>query len=81
MTESTQFTKNLKLRVTPLISKIKELLQFFKDSREELKKVTWPDREEVTSFTVVVVVAVAVISVFLWLVDTGLMSLIKVVMK
>ncbi len=64
-----------------MISKIKQLLQFFKDSREELKKVTWPDRDEVTSFTVVVIVAVCVISVFLWLVDTGLMALIKVVMN
>ena len=64
-----------------MIAKIKQLIQFFKDSRDELKKVTWPDRDEVTSFTVVVIVAVCVISVFLWLVDTGLMALVKVVMK
>jgi len=64
-----------------LIAKIKQFIQFSKDSREELKKVTWPDRDEVTSFTVVVIVAVCVISVFLWLVDTGLMALITVVMK
>jgi len=62
-----------------LISKIKQLISFFKDSREELKKVTWPDREEVTSFTVVVVISLIVFSIFLWLVDTGLMTLIKVV--
>lgn len=64
-----------------MIAKIKQFIQFSKDSREELKKVTWPDRDEVTSFTVVVIVAVCVISVFLWLVDTGLMALITVVMK
>jgi len=62
-----------------LISKIKQLISFFKDSREELKKVTWPDREEVTSFTVVVVISLIVFSIFLWLVDTGLMTLIRVV--
>ena len=62
-----------------MISKIKQLISFFKDSREELKKVTWPDREEVTSFTVVVVISLIVFSLFLWLVDTGLMALIKVV--
>ena len=62
-----------------MISKIKQLISFFKDSREELKKVTWPDREEVTSFTVVVVISLIVFSIFLWLVDTGLMTLIKVV--
>ena len=64
-----------------MVAKIKEWMQFFKDSREELRKVTWPDREEVTSFTVVVVVALVVFSIFLWLVDTGLMALIKTVMK
>jgi len=64
-----------------LISKIKQLISFFKDSREELKKVTWPDREEVSSFTVVVVISLVVFSIFLWLVDTGLMALIKVVMN
>jgi len=64
-----------------LIAKVKELIQFFKDSREELRKVTWPDREEVTSFTVVVVIALVVFSLFLWLVDSGLMAIIKAVMK
>ncbi len=64
-----------------MISKIKQLISFFKESREELKKVTWPDREEVTSFTVVVVIALIVFSIFLWIVDTGLMELVKVVVK
>lgn len=64
-----------------MVAKIKNWIQFFKDSKEELKKVTWPDREEVTSFTVVVVVALIIFSIFLWLVDTGLMALIKLVMK
>ena len=64
-----------------MVAKIKELIQFFKDSKEELKKVTWPDREEVTSYTVVVVVALVIFSIFLWLVDTGLMALVKVVLR
>lgn len=50
---------------------------FVKESRDELKKVTWPDRDEVTSFTMVVIVSVIVISIFLWLVDTILMSIVK----
>jgi preprotein translocase subunit SecE len=64
-----------------LVAKVRELIQFFKDSREELRKVTWPDRDEVTSFTVVVVVSLVVFSLFLWLVDSGLMAIIKAVMK
>jgi preprotein translocase subunit SecE len=53
------------------------IITFVKESRDELKKVTWPDRDEVTSFTVVVIVSVIVISIFLWLVDTVLMSIVK----
>jgi preprotein translocase subunit SecE len=52
---------------------------YVKEAREELKKVTWPDRDEVTSFTMVVIVSVVIDALFLWLVDTALMSLIKLV--
>jgi len=81
LTENILFIKKLKLRVILLAAKLKELIQFFKDSREELKKVTWPDREEVTSYTVVVVIALIIFSIFLWLVDTGLMALVRVALK
>jgi len=60
---------------------VKKYIQFVQESRDELRKVTWPDRDEVTSFTVVVVITVILISLFLWLVDTSLMSLIKLLMK
>ncbi len=64
-----------------MLAKIKRFVGFVSESREELRKVTWPDRDEVTRFTVVVIVAVVVVAVFLWLVDTGLMTLIKMVMN
>jgi len=60
---------------------VKEFLQFVRESKEELRKVTWPDRDEVTNFTIVVVITVIFISLFLWFIDTGLMTLIKTVMK
>ena len=57
-----------------------QIVTFVKESKDELKKVTWPDRDEVTSFTVVVVVAVLIVSLFLWAIDTSLMTIIKTVM-
>jgi preprotein translocase subunit SecE len=63
-----------------LVSKIKQFINFVKEAKEELRKVTWPDRDEVTSFTIVVVITVIMISLFLWLVDSALMKLVKVVM-
>ena len=60
---------------------MKKALTFIRESKEELKKVTWPDRDEVTSFTGVVVVTVVIISLFLWFVDTALMTLIRTLIK
>ncbi|HMB20570.1 MAG TPA: preprotein translocase subunit SecE [Spirochaetota bacterium] len=58
----------------------KKTVTFVKEARDELGKVTWPERDEVTSFTIVVVVTVVIVSLFLWAVDTTLMSLIQSVM-
>jgi len=63
-----------------MIRPINQVVTFVRESRDELKKVTWPEREEVTSFTVVVIVAVVIVSIFLWIVDTFLMTIIQAVM-
>lgn len=44
-------------------------IQFIRDVRLEMKKVSWPSRSEVLSTTVVVLIAVAFFSVYLWGVD------------
>ena len=58
-----------------------KVITFFKEAREELGKVTWPSRREVSRFTMVTVATVVILSVFLWLVDSALMKIIQVVMK
>ena len=39
------------------------LRQFFREVRQELKKVAWPSREETITFTVVVVIVTSVLTV------------------
>ena len=46
--------------------------QFYTDVRSEMKKVSWPSRQEVTGTTIVVIVAVFFFGFYLWLVDTVL---------
>jgi preprotein translocase subunit SecE len=46
-----------------------KIIRFFKESFGELKKVTWPSRDEVTSSTKVVLVSTILIAVALGLVD------------
>jgi preprotein translocase subunit SecE len=48
---------------------MKKIIRFFKESFAELKKVTWPSREEVASSTKVVLVSVILIALVLGLVD------------
>jgi preprotein translocase subunit SecE len=60
---------------------IKKMIQFLREAKEELNKVTWPSKDDVAKFTIVVVITVFIISMFLWIVDRGLMLLIEVVIK
>ncbi len=48
---------------------MKKIIQFFKESVVELKRVVWPSRESVASSTKVVIVSIAIFAVVLGLVD------------
>lgn len=48
---------------------MKKIVQFFRESYAELKKVVWPNRDEVMASTKVVIVSTLIIALALWLVD------------
>ncbi len=48
---------------------MKKLIKYFKESRQELKKVVWPSREAVISSTKVVIVSTVLVAIFLGLID------------
>jgi preprotein translocase subunit SecE len=48
---------------------VKRIIAFFQDSYAELKKVTWPSREEVGASTRVVLVSVVIFAVVLGVLD------------
>lgn len=50
--------------------------RFLREVRAELRKVTWPTRKELTVYTVVVLVTVAIVSLFLGLVDFVIFELL-----
>ncbi|KGE70702.1 preprotein translocase subunit SecE [Spirochaeta lutea] len=56
---------------------MKKLIQFFKDSAAELKKVIWPTRDEVSTSTVVVLVSVVIFAALLGFVDFLLANVIE----
>jgi len=51
--------------------------EFTKEARQELRKVVWPTRKETTQMTLVVVAMVVLVSLFLWIVDWGLLAAVK----
>lgn len=48
---------------------MKKIIQFFKDSYGELKKVVWPSKDSVIASTKVVLVSTVVVALFLGVVD------------
>jgi preprotein translocase subunit SecE len=50
--------------------------QFLKEVRLELKKVDWPTRRELISYTVVVLVTVVVLTSFVFALDLGFSKVI-----
>ena len=60
---------------------IDKSIQFLREVKVELKKVTWPSRKQTMGSTVVVLVIVSIISIFLGVVDAGLSGLIRAVLQ
>jgi preprotein translocase subunit SecE len=58
---------------------MKKIILFFQESFAELKKVTWPSRDEVIASTKVVLVSTVVIAAVLGLVDFILVKLVDLV--
>ncbi|GAB6933994.1 preprotein translocase subunit SecE [Calditerricola satsumensis] len=50
---------------------------FFRDSWMEMKKVRWPNRAELTSYTIVVITTVTLLALFFAIVDLGISRLIE----
>ena len=88
----TDFSKDKKKQVkprkkAPVAKQVKrepgkwdQALQFLREVKIELKKVTWPSKNQTIGSTAVVILLVMIISLFLGLVDTGLSSLVRLVL-
>ena len=53
------------------------LFAYFRGVRQELRKVVWPTRDELTTDTVVVIGCVIFFAVAFWLIDTGFLAALK----
>lgn len=51
---------------------------FFTDSWSELKKVRWPNRKELTSYTIVVLFTVIFVTLYFTVLDLGISQLLRI---
>ena len=51
--------------------------EYFKGVKKEMSKVVWPTRKELTSYTVIVVAVCSVFALGFWLIDLGVLGMLK----
>ena len=57
---------------------IKKAKQFLEDVRVEMKKVVWPEREQLINSTVIVVVISTIFTLFIFFSDTIISRIINI---
>ncbi|MCL1915803.1 MAG: preprotein translocase subunit SecE [Desulfovibrionaceae bacterium] len=72
-------SKNDEARRIGLTQKIDLARTYFEESRTELKKVTWPTRTEVRVTTLAVLILVAIMSIFLGVIDYALVRIVQII--
>ncbi|MGI6492749.1 MAG: preprotein translocase subunit SecE [Pelotomaculum sp.] len=54
--------------------------RFLKSTFNELKKVHWPNRRETVMYTIVVLVTVLFVGVLIWLFDSALSAILRLIL-
>jgi len=54
-----------------------KIVNFFTDVVKEMKKVTWPTKDELKESTVIVIVTCLILAAFTYLIDMGITTLFK----
>ena len=52
---------------------------YFKGVNSELKKVSWPTKKETYRYTLVVIAVCAAFALLFWLIDTGILGLLELI--
>jgi preprotein translocase subunit SecE len=59
----------------------KGLGRWWRETIGELRKVTWPTRQEATNMTIIVLIVMTFMAIFLFLVDIGAGELLALLLK
>ncbi len=57
------------------------VIRFLNETKSELKKVTWPTKQELIAHTVVVLIAVVFSSALIWIIDSIISALFRLILQ
>ncbi len=55
--------------------------RYFRSMVHEMKKVHWPSKRDTAVYTAVVILACAVVSAMIWIMDMGIGGLLNLIIK
>jgi preprotein translocase subunit SecE len=58
----------------------KQRFKFVGDTIAELRKVTWPTRQEATYLTTIVIIVTIIMAIILWVFDLGFAELMNIIL-
>ena len=64
-------------RTSKLADARKKIVKFFKDIRNELKKVIWPTRDQLTNNTITVLMVCFLVGAIIWISDEVLTKVVE----
>ena len=64
-----------------MIKKLKRIPTFFREVRDELKKVNWSTRRELVTAGIIVVIASVLLTGYIFCVDFGLSHFVKLIIE
>jgi preprotein translocase subunit SecE len=59
-------------------SRLARLTRFLREVKSELKKVSWPNKKELTANTIVVLVSVFFAATLIWIIDSVCSRILKI---
>ena len=66
---------------TAIQTRSSRIKRFLREVRAELKKVSWPDKKELSAYTGVVFISVLVVAAIIWVIDSGFTEALKALLK
>jgi preprotein translocase subunit SecE len=66
---------------TTAVAQENSLSRYFRETRGELRKVTWPTREEAWRLTAIVLGVTAAFAIFLWAMDALFSNSIRLIIE